>query len=89
MSAWRGESSEIDAEEEIEELEMTEEDGQLVWSGKKHHKKHNKKHDKKHSKKGKKWDPETQKERLTNALMYMHSRGELTRPFSSTNGADL
>lgn len=48
------------------EQETVEQQGQLAWNPEML----------KHNKKGKKWDPKTKKERLTNALMYLHSRGE-------------
>lgn len=59
VGAWRG------APSKLEDTIESDQAGQLAWGA----------DVLKSKKKGKKWDPETKRDRLTNALMYMHSRG--------------
>ncbi|ORY60370.1 hypothetical protein BCR35DRAFT_355234 [Leucosporidium creatinivorum] len=58
VGAWRGEAKKYEQEEFVEQQ------GQLAWNTEML----------KSKKKSKKLDPKTKKERLTNALMYLHSR---------------
>lgn len=79
------EDSQVEEETGGEELVMeVDSTGEMIWKKKKKNKHYGKKHDKKHDKKrrgrkgGRWYDPETKKERLTNTLMWMHSRCEST-----------
>lgn len=76
ISLWRGEEDEsvdvldAEAEEELDLFLQSDEPSYEIATKK--HKKH-----KKHKNKGKKgrWNPKTRRERLTNALAFLHSRG--------------